>query len=34
MIYINLYVMGAYYSIRSNPGNMIPGTDNETFDGI
>jgi len=26
--------MGAYYSIRSNPGNLTHGTGNETFVGI
>ena len=28
------FLFGAYYSIKSNPGNMTPGTDKETFDGI
>jgi retron-type reverse transcriptase len=28
------FLFGCYYSIKSNPGNMNPGIDNETFDGI
>lgn len=27
-------LFGSYYMMRSKPGNMSPGTDEETFDGI
>lgn len=28
------FLFGAYYAIKSNPGNMTQGTDKETLDGI
>ncbi len=28
------FLFGAYHEIKSNPGNMTPGTDKETLDGI
>ncbi len=27
-------LFGSYYSMKSKPGNMTPGQDEETFDGI
>jgi preprotein translocase subunit Sec63 len=28
------FLKQAYLTIKSNPGNMVPGTDKETLDGI
>lgn len=34
LLYDEDFLLGAYHSMKSKPGNMTPGIDNETFDGM